>query len=330
MSEHADSALESDGIDDLAAFLGDTSDEGTTETEDGTSDDLTGDADTGEKENAQSDDDDADESDKTDEEGDEDDDPKPTPERLFKVPTKDENGEESTIEVGEQELVKGYQRQADYTRKTQELSQRENQAVEFLRTKHTEVVNHYTERAELVFKAITDMAGIRNESEMAHLAQTDPQAWVAESQRQTSIQNYLSQLGQQINSEKQRQKHEANEARKQASSQQFQRAWQELAKEKIDKAALSKIYGDASKTYGFTADELGEVYDHRIVKMMRDATAYQTLKSQRAEVTRKVEAAPKLPSHKSIAASDRRSAQLNQRFKSGSAKLNDLAAYLSR
>ena len=64
-----------------------------------------------------------------------------------------------------------------------------------------------------------------------------------------------------------------------------------------------------------------------VVKMMRDAAAFQELKAKKPEVTRKAEAAPRVPVRQSTAQT-RKDQELNNKFKAGRAKLNDLAALL--
>jgi hypothetical protein len=172
------------------------------------------------------------------------------------------------------------------------------------------------------------MAGFRTEQDMASLAATDPQAWVAEKQRMESVKGFLSQLESQIQGEKTRLAQEQEAARREKAQQQFHRTWQELGKAKIDKPALGKIFGAVSKDYGFTPQELGNVYDHRIVLMMRDAAAYKALQAKKPEVQRKVDAAPRLPSKQNVQATSRRTQERDNRFKSGRATLRDLASLL--
>lgn len=323
MSEHAQ-ALDS-GLNGLAEFLSDTPDEAPEQEDDEaelTADDSTADGDTEEEANA------AEDESESDDESDDEENAKPPSERKIAVPIKAEDGTETTVEVDETELVKGYQRQADYTRKTQELAQRESQAVEFLKSKHDEVRTQYMQQAEAARAAVAQMAGLKTEAELAELAQRDPAAWVAEVQRQKQIGGFLQGLDQQLNAERQRAAMEAQQRQQQTLQQQFQRTWQELEKEKIDKPKLAKIYEGASKTYGFTPEELANVYDHRLVKLMRDATAYQQLKAQKPEVTRKVTEAPRMPAKQAHAAEVRQRKAMDSKFQSGRAKLNDLAAYL--
>ena len=328
MDGQALAAPGTEGLAGLADFLTDT-DEQSTGDEDLRADESNeGDLDNGEDADDQSGDDEGDEAQADDaDEGEED--PNPATDRKFKVTVKGDDGEDSTLEVGEKELIAGYQRQADYTRKTQELAHRETEAVEFLKGKHQEVVSHYLGQSEYLRAAVMQMAGIRSEQEMAELAHSDPQAWVAEQQRVQSVRSFLSQLDQQIEGEKQRLSQEGEASRRQKAQQMFQRTWQELGKAKIDKPALSKIYGSVSKDYGFTPAELGNVYDHRIVLMMRDAAAYKALQSQKQSVQKKVDLAPRLPSKNAAVMQSRPQRERDSRFKSGSAKLSDLASYLS-
>ena len=264
MPGHADSAPEA-GLAGLASFLSDTPERESEEDEDINAESPP-DTDTEEEAEAHQDDDEPSDDDESDEA-----DKDPTPERKVKVAIKGDDGEEQELEVSEEELVKGYHRQQDYTKKTQALAERENQAVEFLKAKHDEFRQHYLSQAELARAAVTSMAGIKTEAELAELANSDPAAWVAESQRQKEIFNYLNYLDQQINGERQRASQEQTERQAQTLQEQYQKAWTVLSKEKIDKPALAKIYTDAKKVYGFTDEELGGVYDARLVMALRDA-----------------------------------------------------------
>ena len=112
MDGHADDAP--DSLSDLASFLSDTPDvESELEDEEALTDDSTAEGDT--------DDEDTDGQEESEDEESDDEDAEDTPalDRKLKVTVKGEDGTEQEIEVDESELVKGYQRQADYTRKTQ-------------------------------------------------------------------------------------------------------------------------------------------------------------------------------------------------------------------
>jgi hypothetical protein len=319
MDGQAESAPESGGLDDLASFLSDTpEEESTEEIEANPADDSTAESDTEEEAS----DEQEDEAEESEEE------PAPVDTKItFKV--KGEDGTEETVEASTEEIAASYLRQKDYTKKTQALAERESQAVNFLKTKHDEIRNQYLSQAELTRAALVQMAGLKSGDEMAQLAHSDPAAWVAENQRQQSVNAYLNQLDHQINGEKQRAAQEAEAHRAQSLQQQFQKTWEVLQKEKIDKPQLAKIYDGVSKSYGFTPEELGNVYDHRLVRMMRDAQAYQALKSQKADVTRKVADAPRMPQRQTAPSQERKQQTLERKFTNGTAKLKDLVAFLT-
>lgn len=323
MSGQAESAPESGGLADLASFLADTPETESNEQDEGqtTADEATSDeADTAE--------DATDDQELTDDEpqGDEVDEPAPIDKITFKV--KGEDGTEETVEATAEDLAKSYMRQQDYTKKTQALAARENEAVEFLTKKHEEIRSQYLSQAELTRAAIVQMAGIKSEDEMAALATTDPSAWVAESQRQRQIGNYLNQLSQQIEGEKQQAKTQEETRLQQQRQKQFAETWDALSKDGIDKPKLAKIYGDATDKYGFSGEELATIYDHRMVRVLKDALAFQALKAQKPAVMQKAQNAPRMPSRQAAPAQERIDKALDNKFKSGRAKLNDLAAYL--
>ena len=322
MSGHADTAP--DSLSDLASFLGDTPDAESPDEdmEHDESDDSTAEGDTEDEESDGQEESDDDESD--DEEAED----TPAPERKLKVTVKGDDGTDQEIEVDEAEVVKGYQRQADYTRKTQELAQREHQAVEILKAKHDEFAQDYLSKAEASRAAIVQLAGLKSEEEMALLAQSDPAEWAAENQRRQSIAAVVGHLDQQIIAERQAIEQRQAEAIQQARTEMFQKSWAELQKDGIDREKLAKAYSDVSKAYGFSGDELAQVLDHRQVRVMLDALAYRQLKAQKPAVQKKVEAAPKLPQKATPTVKDRKTQQLEGRFKGGRAKLNDLASYL--
>jgi hypothetical protein len=322
MSEQAESALDSGSLSDLADFLSDTPEmESEEELSEETAEEST--AEEGDTETEANDEQDIDPD--APDEGEED---EPAPVEKITVKVKGENGEDETLELTPDDIAASYLRQRDYTRKTQELATRENEAVQFLTQKHEQIRDQYISQAELTRSAIVQMAGLKSEDELAQLAQSDPAAWVAESQRQRQISGFLNGLSQKIEAEKSEAKAMAEQRLQQQQQQQFQASWEALSKDGIDKPKLAKIYGDVSAKYGFTNEELATVYDHRIVRVMKDAAAYQALQAQKPAVTQKAKDAPRLPSRQTPPANTRHDQALENKFKSGRAKLNDLAAYL--
>lgn len=325
MTGQAASAPESGGLADLASFLADTPE---TESEDQeeeaqTEDEPTSEeADTGEPSTDEQDAEQGEESDgeELDEE--------PAPVDKITIKVKGEDGKEESLELTPEDISKSYMRQQDYTRKTQALAERENEAVKFLTQKHEEIRSQYIEQAEITRAAIVQMAGIRSEDEMAQLATHDPAAWVAETNRQRQIENLLSGIDQKIKGEKAAIKEAQEQQTAQQRQQQAAKAWEELSKDGLDRPKLAKIYNDVTSKYGVTGDELANVYDARFVRIMKDAVAYRALQEKKPEVTRKIQNAPRLPTRQTAPAQERLDKALDNKFRAGRAKLNDLVAYL--
>lgn len=243
----------------------------------------------------------------------------------FKVPVKGEDGSDTTIEVDEKELVAGYQRHADYTRKTMELADREREVTQAVAQRLEEGRNHYLQQAQLARAAVAQIAGLKSPQEMAQLAQSDPAAWVQESQRAAAVQAVLAQLEQGMSYEEQL----AQAKRQEDMQREISTAWGVLGRHGIDKPKLIEIYDQASTKYGIPKQMLEGLTNPQAVLIIRDALAYQGLKDKKAQVTAKVDKAPKLPQRQSVPKDEQTNRKLAQKFANGKAKLNDLAAFIN-
>lgn len=250
----------------------------------------------------------------------------PTSDLKFKVPVKGEDGSESIVEVDQKELIAGYQRHSDYTRKTQELArQREEVQTQVAQTVE-EGRKFYLTQAQIAQAAVRQIAGLRSPQEMAVLAQTDPAAWVQENAREQQVNGLMQQLAHTTQQEQLKAQQEL-QAR---HSQDFQRAWGVLGQQGIDKVKLKGIFESISTIYDVPQDRFANLYDPKVVLMMRDAVAYQELKKKSAEVTsKKVAAAPRLPPQRqSVPVQERKNIEAEKRFRSGTASLRDLAKFV--
>lgn len=249
------------------------------------------------------------------------------PSAKFKVTVKGDDGADRTLEVNQKELIAGYQRQRDYTVKTQALAERERQAFEVVTSEIEKSRGHYMQQVALAHAAVRELAGFRSAEEMAELSHSNPSLWVQEQQRAAHVQSRLQQLQQWMQAE------QAQSMQMQAQQRQqlFHRAWGVLQEKGIDTPKLAGIYQEASKRYGFGEQEFSKVYDPRLVLALRDAVAYRALQDKKPAVQQKAQSAPKLPATKQpVARSETKIKQIEARFaRKGGAKLDDLAAYLS-
>jgi hypothetical protein len=317
-NEQADDGLVS--IDDVAQFLADNPDVDS----DPHDEDEAANSEESQEDNPEEETDDS----PADDESEEDESEKPKEQKSglkFKVPVKGEDGSDTTIEVDEKELAAGYQRHADYTRKTQELANREREVTQQVATKLEEGRTHYLQQAQLARAAVLQLAGLKSPQELAQLAQTDPSQWVLEQQRAQAVHGVLAQLEQGMTVEQQ----QAAQKQQEEHAREVSRAWGVLGQHGIDKPKLTQIYEQASTKYGIPKEMLHSLTNPQAVLVIRDALAFQELKEKKAAVVKKATDAPKLPQRQSVPKNEQRDQQLNRRVSSGKAKLSDLAAYLA-
>ena len=203
------------------------------------------------------------------------------------------DGQES--EVSLDELVKGYQREKDYTKKTQTLAE-QRKAVEAER--HTveqakQLRDTYAQRLQIIEQALRSQSDGENLNE---LKETDPIGYAVAVAERSENEKRLYAL-------------RAEQARI-AQLQQAEQAQQlsQVVTQEADK--LSKVlpeYADPQKgetirksirsyaeSVGFSADELSKVYDSRAVLTLYKAMQYDKLMSNKGEVNKKVSQAPKM------------------------------------
>lgn len=239
----------------------------------------------------------------------------------FEIP--DGTPEEVAVKV--EEIGKNLQ--ADYTRKTQDLVSRERQAAEVVQRELDTGRQHIQQAMQQAQALIQVTGGFMDPTEMARLAQENPQAWIAQNARQQQLQAYFGQLNQQAQVLEQ----QAKQAREQAESASKQAALQKLEAEGVNHEALTKLWGDAKTHFGLTDERLSQVLDAESWLVLRDAVAFRQLKAQKPAVTKQAAAAPKLPEAPKRPMSKDDRARLDARKavqRRGGAGLRDLAAFI--
>jgi hypothetical protein len=203
------------------------------------------------------------------------------------------DGQESEVTIDE--LVKGYQREADYTKKTQSLAEQrkaveaERQAVEQAK----QLRDTYAQRLQIIEQALRSQAQGENLDE---LKETDPIG-------------YAVKVAERAENEKKLMAIRAEQARI-AQMQQSEQAQQLQSIVTSEAEKLAKVlpeYTDPQKgevvrksirsyaeSIGFTADELSKVYDSRAVLTLYKAMQYDKLMANKGEVNKKLNQAPKM------------------------------------
>jgi hypothetical protein len=203
------------------------------------------------------------------------------------------SGEE--IEVTLNDLIKGYQREADYTKKTQTLAEQrkqvesERQVIEQAKTER----DQYQARLALIENALRSREPQEN---LEALKETDPIGFAVKVAEQTqrekqlqAIQLERARIAQQQQAEQTQNlnSHLTVEAHKLAE------AIPEYADEQKS-VQVKKDIRDYAKKIGWSDEELASVYDSRAVLTLYRAMQYDKLIGNKANITKKVNEAPKM------------------------------------
>ena len=196
-------------------------------------------------------------------------------------------------ELPEEEVVKGYLRQSDYTRKTQELAeQRKRFEAEEVATVRQER-EYYAERLQALADALETLAPSQ-EPDWAQLGkELTPEEF---GQRFQAWQNGRSQK-QRLESEyaRVRDLQMQDEQRARAERLRVEQERLELAIPELKDPEKGKMLREDLVAYahsiGFTDDELGGVEDHRALVILDKARRYDESQKRRPTVEAKVEKA---------------------------------------
>ena len=226
----------------------------------------------------------------------------------------------SEMEVTLDELLRGYQREADYTRKTSELSLEKSRHNDMMQQSQSEINQKLSKLTELTSAAQQELQTEYSNIDFEKLYEDDP----VEAARLEHKMRKRSENLQRIQEETRN--NQMNEFQKYIQEQQAKVAT--MIPEFSDPAKASRIKSEM-RTYltklGYNNNEIASVYDSRQVMLIKDAMAYDKLKKSNVKVTKKVAKAPKVvkpgvPKTKAEQASKQRRDKLNHLKKTGSVR----------
>ena len=211
----------------------------------------------------------------------------PTPTYRVKV-GKDE------LDVPLDELLKGYSRTADYTRKTQEIAET-RKMVEADRAKIEEAArlrDTYAQRLSVIEQMLNQDPG----EDLATLKETDPIGYavkVAEQSEREKQLNAVRAEQQRLAQQQQAEQGERLKAHLATEAQKLAEAIPEISDPVKGQAIRTDIRNYAQKL-GFSEQELAQVYDSRAVTALYKAMQYDKLVSNKGEASKKVNQAPRM------------------------------------
>ena len=202
-------------------------------------------------------------------------------------------GEEKEVTVDD--LISGYQKGDDYTKKSQALAEdRKKVAAEAHAVQEAmQLREQYAQRLDQV-KVLLENSD--EQVDLDALKENDPITWSIKVAEKTENNKKLNLIQQEQN-------RLAQAHQKQVAEQQAKLVAHEAemltskVKEFSDPKKAEQIKGEIrnfGKSIGFSDQELAQVYDHRHVMVLQKAMAYDRIQKAKAGVTKKVAKAPKM------------------------------------
>jgi hypothetical protein len=251
---------------------------------------------------------DADEADAEAEEADAEDE-QPDDEEATAKPKK-QPGDDVTVKLDDgsqvtlRELKRGFLRQSDYTRKTQEAAEI-RKAAEAQREALSTVAEQQKQAFEVAAALIRDQIPDHPDPSLIH---TNPQQYLALKEARESAQRKLhdlavayqqSQEGVKAQTEAQKKAEAARERQeledlKRTEYQALVKAMPKLGTEEGRKAFLAEAAEIGGKVYGISPEQIGNIISHVEVRILHDAIQWRKAQSQKMEAVSKAKQVPPL------------------------------------
>ena len=199
-------------------------------------------------------------------------------------------------EVDIEELKNGYQRQADYTRKSQALAEQR---------KETEQIQSERERLEQERQMYANGLQMLQEQQSAKLQEfestnweelksEDPYQYMLKKDEYRDAQEKVHNVQQQQALIQQERAEEANKARAHFVQQEYNRLVEALPEWSDEKSTVKKDVQEYAKSVGFLPEEINQLADHRSVLIIKKAMEYDKLTTKVAPKKKAVKTVPKV------------------------------------
>jgi hypothetical protein len=199
------------------------------------------------------------------------------------------------IEVSLDELVSGYSRQSDYTKKTQELSEQRKQLETYAQQAHAQI-----EQTQMFRQQYVDAASQAIQNQYSQLQSLENTDW--ERLKLEDREEYLTKRDdyREIQSNIQREQQGVQQAMHQQEQEQAHMMQQSLADEHAKMVEIIPQWGDPkikaeiagglrdfALSKGFSAEEVSQLADHRSVLVLLQAKAFEEMQSKTQNIKAK-------------------------------------------
>ena len=204
------------------------------------------------------------------------------------------DGEE--LEVGIDELKSGYQRQADYTRKSQALAEqrKETEKIQSERQQLGQERQMYANGLQMLREQQTAKLQDFDTVDWETLKQEDPYAYMIKKDEYRDAQERVNNAAQQQVLIQQEQQAASNQARGQFIQQEYARLVAALPEWNDKDSTIKKDIQEYATSVGFRPDEINQLADHRSVLVIKKAMEFDKLTKKVAPKKKAVKKVPKV------------------------------------
>ena len=184
------------------------------------------------------------------------------------------------VEVTLDELQKGYSRTQDYTRKTQQVAEMRKQteaeltAIRAEREQYAQLLGALSEQVKAAAEPKIDWDRLYQEDPIEYVRQREVMRENRE--KAAAIQAEQQRLAE-ISQQEQMKEMQAHKAKESQALLEAIPSWKDPAKAKAEKAMMIEF----GQKMGFTSEELGNIFDHRVVLALRKAALYDQMQAKR-------------------------------------------------
>ena len=204
------------------------------------------------------------------------------------------DGEE--LEVGIDELKNGYQRQADYTRKSQALAEqrKETEGIQSERQQLEQDRQMYANGLQMLQEQQSAKLSKFDNVEWEALKQEDPYQYMIKKDEYRDAQERVTNVAQQQQLVQQEQAQQASQAKSYFVQQEYAKLVQALPEWNDAKSTVKKDVQEYATSVGFRPEEINQLADHRSVLIIKKAMEFDRLTTKVAPKKKAVKRVPKV------------------------------------
>jgi hypothetical protein len=200
------------------------------------------------------------------------------------------------MEVDIDELKSGYQRQADYTRKSQALAEqrKETENIQSERLQLEQERQMYANGLQMLQEQHTAKLQDFDEVEWETLKQEDPYAYMIKKDEYRDAQERVDNLQAEQRLVQQEQAQQMQQARAHFVQQEYARLVNALPEWNDKDSTIKKDIQEYATSVGFRPEEINQLADHRSVLVIKKAMEFDKLTKKVAPKKKAVKKVPKV------------------------------------